>query len=237
MACYMAGSLCVTWWPEKWKCFYDEWHFIFETFFFKVLGMCPLRFNLIQLFGSRRCETPPSPPAPDPVGIENCNSTLRYECNETFSDECEFTARAKGEWCNHTCQENVCSHEYRTKFYITRCENADFRTRGVRKTAFTHSEWYKQLFSPLLAFTTQKKATHNTDIISAVCVTFCFWVVNARRNEKSWVRETCMGEREIELTLQSWISLPRLILRKKDQSVVLQYCKTENYFLGFSLKD
>ena len=46
----------------------------------------------------RRCETPPSPPAPDPVGIENC----------------------------------------------------------------------KQLFSPLLAFTTQKIATHSTDIISAV---------------------------------------------------------------------
>ena len=32
------------------------------------------------------------------------------------------------------------SHEYRTKFYITRCENADFRTRSVRKTAFTHTE-------------------------------------------------------------------------------------------------
>ena len=28
------------------------------------------------------------------------------------------------------------SHEYRMKFYITRCENADFRTRGVRQTAF-----------------------------------------------------------------------------------------------------
>ena len=35
------------------------------------------------------------------------NSTLRYECDETFSDECEFAARAEGEWCNHTCQENV----------------------------------------------------------------------------------------------------------------------------------
>ena len=44
-------------------------------------------------------------------------STLRYECDKTFSDECEFAA---GEWCNHTCQENVFSHEYRTKFYITR---------------------------------------------------------------------------------------------------------------------
>ena len=73
------------------------------------------------------------------------NSTLRYECDETFSDECEFAAWAEGEWCNHTCQENVCSHEYRTKFYITRCEKADFRTRGVRKTAFTHSEWYKEI--------------------------------------------------------------------------------------------
>ena len=62
----------------------------------------------------RRCETPPSPPTPDPVGIENC----------------------------------------------------------------------KQLFSPLLAFTTQKIATHCTDIISAVCVAF-FWVVKATRNEKS----------------------------------------------------
>ena len=62
----------------------------------------------------RRYETPPSPPAPDPVGIENC----------------------------------------------------------------------KQLFSPLLAFTTQKIATPITDIISAVCVAF-FWVVNGSRNEKS----------------------------------------------------
>ena len=62
----------------------------------------------------RRCETPPSPPAPDPVGIENC----------------------------------------------------------------------KQLFPPLLAFTTQKIATNSTDIISAVSVAF-FWVVNASCNEKS----------------------------------------------------
>ena len=62
----------------------------------------------------RLCETPPSPPAPNPVGIENC----------------------------------------------------------------------KQLFSPLLAFTTQKIATHSADIISAACVAF-FWVVNAARNEKS----------------------------------------------------
>ena len=76
-----------------------------------------------------------------------CNSTLHYECDETFSDECEFAARAEGEWCNHTCQENVFSHEYRTKFYITRCENADFPTRSVRKTAFTHSEWYKKVLS------------------------------------------------------------------------------------------
>ena len=55
-----------------------------------------------------------------------------------FLDKCEFAARAEGEWCNHTRQENVFSHEYRTKFYITRCENADFRTRSVRKTAFAH---------------------------------------------------------------------------------------------------
>ena len=55
-----------------------------------------------KLNALRRCETPPSPPAPDPVGIENC----------------------------------------------------------------------KQLFSQLLAFTTQKIATRNTDIISAVGVAF-----------------------------------------------------------------
>ena len=65
----------------------------------------------------RLCERPPSPPAPDPVGIENC----------------------------------------------------------------------KQLFSPLLAFTTQKIATHSTDIISAGRVAF-FWVVNATRNEKSFLQ-------------------------------------------------
>ena len=42
----------------------------------------------------------------------------------------------------------------------------------------------KQLSSPLLAFTTQKIATHSTDIISAARVAF-FWVVNATRNGKS----------------------------------------------------
>ena len=61
------------------------------------------------------------------------NSTLRYECDGTFSDECEFAARAEGEWCNHNCQENVPSDSYRTKFYITRCENAVLRTLRVRK--------------------------------------------------------------------------------------------------------
>ena len=28
------------------------------------------------------------------------------------------------------------SHEYRPKFYITKCENANFHTRNVRETAF-----------------------------------------------------------------------------------------------------
>ena len=42
----------------------------------------------------------------------------------------------------------------------------------------------KQLFSPLLAFTTQKIATRSTHIISAERVAF-FLVVNATRNEKS----------------------------------------------------
>ena len=60
-----------------------------------------------QCFRAR--ERPPSPPAPDPVGIENC----------------------------------------------------------------------KQLFSQLLAFTTQKIATHSTDIISAVCVAFFLVVMQA----------------------------------------------------------
>ena len=50
------------------------------------------------------------------------NSTLRYECDETFSDECEFAARAEGEWCNHTCQQNV----FRTS--IVR----NFISRGVK---------------------------------------------------------------------------------------------------------
>ena len=29
--------------------------------------------------------------------LNSNNSTLRYECDETFSDECEFAARAEGE--------------------------------------------------------------------------------------------------------------------------------------------
>ena len=48
----------------------------------------------------------------------------------------------------------------------------------------TRYENCKQLFSKLLAFTTQKIATHNTDIITAIDVAF-FSVVNASRNEKS----------------------------------------------------
>ena len=31
------------------------------------------------------------------ISIRSNNSTLRYECDETFSDECEFAARAEGE--------------------------------------------------------------------------------------------------------------------------------------------
>ena len=31
------------------------------------------------------------------IAIQHSNSTLRYECDETFSDECEFAARAEGE--------------------------------------------------------------------------------------------------------------------------------------------
>ena len=80
-------------------------------FCFRVSGSLS-SFRLLRL-----CETPPSPPASDPVGIENC----------------------------------------------------------------------KQLFSPLLAFTTQKIATRSTDIISAARVAF-FWVVNATRNEKSCIQ-------------------------------------------------
>ena len=62
----------------------------------------------------RRCETPPSPPSPDPVGIKNC----------------------------------------------------------------------KQLFLLLLAFTTQKKATHTAEMMSVLSVAI-FWVVNTSIAEKS----------------------------------------------------
>ena len=33
----------------------------------------------------------------NPEGYTWSNSTLRYECDETFSDECEFAARAEDE--------------------------------------------------------------------------------------------------------------------------------------------
>ena len=58
--------------------------------------------------------------------VPKYNSTLRYECDETFSDECEFAARAEGEWCNHTCQENV----FRTS--IVR----NFISRGVKMRSY-----------------------------------------------------------------------------------------------------
>ena len=70
--------------------------------------------NAFKETALRPCETPPSPPTPDPVGIENC----------------------------------------------------------------------KQLFSPLLAFTTKKKQ-HILRISSPLHVLLFFWVVNATRNEKS----------------------------------------------------
>ena len=66
-----------------------------------------------------------------PVSLsESDTSTLRYECDETFSDECEFAARAEGEWCNHTCQENV----FRTS--IVR----NFISRGVKPHLRTRSD-------------------------------------------------------------------------------------------------
>ena len=77
---------------------------------------------------------------------EAYNSTLCYECDETFSDECEFAARAEGEWCNHTCQENV----FRTSIvrnFISRsvkmrisareaCVRPHFHTRSEIKVFF-----------------------------------------------------------------------------------------------------
>ena len=60
------------------------------------------------------------------------NSILRYECDDL--------------------SRKRFSHEYRTKFYITRCENADFRTRSVRKTAFSHTAWNKWLWKLMYMF-------------------------------------------------------------------------------------
>ena len=60
------------------------------------------------------------------------NSTLRYECDKTFSGECEFSARAEGEWCNHIRQENV----FRTSIVWS------FILRSV-KMRILHTEWYK----------------------------------------------------------------------------------------------
>ena len=42
----------------------------------------------------------------------------------------------------------------------------------------------KQRFSLLLAFTTQKKATHTAEMMSVLCVAI-FWVLNASSGEKS----------------------------------------------------
>ena len=111
------------------------------------------------------------------VGTTNShgNSTLRYECDETLSDECEFAARAEGEWCNHTCQENVFSHEYRTKFYITRCESADFRTRSVRKTAFTHLEWYKSVIISGTIFCSWDYYSHTVKSITIILYYISGW--------------------------------------------------------------
>ena len=47
-----------------------------------------------------------------------------------------ITSLAFGSCCKLTLVRKRFSHEYRMKFYITRCENADFHTRSVRKTAF-----------------------------------------------------------------------------------------------------
>ena len=70
--------------------------------------------------------------------VQACNtcSTLRYECDETFCDECELTARAEGEWCNDTRRENVFRTSIVRNFISRGVKNADFRTRSVRKTAF-----------------------------------------------------------------------------------------------------
>ena len=51
-----------------------------------------------------------------------------------------------------TLVKKTFSHEYRTKFYITRCENADFRTRSVRKNAFYTRSDIKYLYANGNAF-------------------------------------------------------------------------------------
>ena len=60
------------------------------------------------------------------------NSTLRYECDETFSDE----------WCNHTCQENV----FRTS--IVR----NFISRGVKSKFLSKRELTSKNYSSYYYF-------------------------------------------------------------------------------------
>ena len=69
--------------------------------------------------------------------VDSNNSTLRYECDKTFSDECEFAARTEGEWCNHTSQENV----FRTSIV------PNFISRGVKMRIFAHEAWVKPHFT------------------------------------------------------------------------------------------
>ena len=92
------------------------------------------------------------------------NSTLRYECDETFSGECEFAARAEGEWCNHTCQENV----FRTiivRNFISRsvnmrisahegCVKPHLRTRSDIKYNFSLTTYVKYMLHILNIFCT-----------------------------------------------------------------------------------
>ena len=94
----------------------------------------------------------------------------------------------------------------------------------------------KKLSSQLLTFTTQKIATHSTDIISAVGVASCS-VVNARRREKSCLqflipttvfhmllsRDSNLMFFKVQISILKSITLLSLLLNSGD-------CRSHEYY-------
>ena len=136
-------------------------------------------------------QTTPSPPSPDPFGIENCKQLFSLRFAFTTQKKATHEAEMMYVECVAIFLGCKCKQWWKKLFTV-------FATDWVRvggEGGDSHSlksMWNtavgikncKQLFSLRVAFTTQNKATRAAEMMSVECVAI-FWVVDASSGEKS----------------------------------------------------